>query len=102
MPAIKRPDTSKRTVEERNVTFQHYLHEVHSWATCMDRVLFRKNLKLLAEFVKEESVAFELTPAERKRWNAIVATALNENKPAALHRHLERIHEFWRAYHSSL
>ena len=99
MPAIERPVTSKRTVKDRNETFQHYLHEVHSWATCMDRILFRKNLKILAEFVEEESVAFELTPAERKKWNVIVAAALKENKPVALHHHLERIHEFWRAYH---
>jgi hypothetical protein len=65
----------------------------------MDRLLFRKNLKLLAEIVEEESVAFELTPAERTQWNGIVVAALKENKPVALHHHLERIHEFWRAYH---
>ena len=99
MPAIELPVASKRTVEERNETFQHYLHEVHSWATCMDRILFRKSLKLLAEFVEEEGVALELTPAERKKWDAIVAAALKEDKPVALHHHLERIHEFWRAYH---
>ena len=56
MPAIERPVTSKRTVEDRNETFQHYLHEVHSWATCMDRILFRKNLTLLVEFVEEEAL----------------------------------------------
>jgi hypothetical protein len=64
----------------------------------MDRILFRKNLKLLADFLDEESVAVEFTPAEQKRWKAIVTTALQENKPAALLRHLQAIHKFWQAY----
>ena len=59
----KTKNPTKRTWEEGLKLYEHYMYEIHDWARLMDRILFRKNLILLAEFLEEESVAMDFTPA---------------------------------------
>lgn len=93
--------TTTVSAEEREKTFLHCLGEIYHWARCMDRILFRKNLRQLVEYVANESAAFQLTTKEQRKWKAIVDSAMAESRPAALASHWRAIGEFWDSYQQS-
>jgi hypothetical protein len=92
-------DGTRRSGEELTETLFHCLSEIHYWAAFMDRVLFRKNLKLIVVMLNEETEAWDFTKDEKKDWKVMVNAALGETSEVALVKHWHAIYRFWWRYH---
>jgi hypothetical protein len=77
------------------------MSELRHWAFVGDRILFRKNLKILDEAIQANRETVQFTADENTRWKQLVEDGMNEKRHFHLQDRLGEIIAFWTQYFRS-